>query len=99
MEKGFYHPDRGYWQATGKVPKRVLDTYPEGTIEVDLKPSALHTFSNGRWALDPAKDKADKDAKQAAKDRDTVARAAVDELRGSMSEAVFCAAIKWALKQ
>jgi len=76
-----------------------LDTYPEGTIEVDLKPSALHTFSNGRWALDPAKDKADKDAKKAAKDRGDAGRAAATQVRGSIPEAVFVEAIKWALKQ
>ena len=49
MEKGFYHPERGYWQTTGDVPQRVLDGYPTGTIEVPLKPSALHQWQDGAW--------------------------------------------------
>ena len=47
MEKGFYHPDIGYWQAVGGDP--VLENYPEGTIEVPLKPSADHQWQNGLW--------------------------------------------------
>jgi hypothetical protein len=57
IEKGFYHPQRGYWQTTGEVPKRILDGYPEGTIEVPVKPSADHLWQNGAWvylAPDPA---------------------------------------------
>lgn len=47
MEKGFYHPDLGYWQTVGGNPS--LDDYPEGTIEVPLKPSANHVWQNGGW--------------------------------------------------
>jgi len=49
MEKGFYHPERGYWQTTGEVPQRILDGYPIGTVEVPLKPSADHEWQNGAW--------------------------------------------------
>ena len=49
MEKGFYHPQRGYWQTTGEVPQRILDGYPEGTIEVPLKPSSLHEWNGSQW--------------------------------------------------
>ena len=49
MEKGFYHSQRGYWQTTGDVPQRILGGYPEGTIEVPLKPSALHEWVDGAW--------------------------------------------------
>ena len=49
MEKGFYHPQRGYWQTTGDVPKRILDGYPAGTIEVSVKPSADHVWQDGAW--------------------------------------------------
>jgi len=49
MEKGFYHPDQGYWQTTGEVPQRILDGYPIGTVEVPLKPSAIHEWQNGAW--------------------------------------------------
>jgi len=47
MEKGFYHPNIGYWQAVGGEP--VVNDYPEGTIEVPLKPSADHVWQNGEW--------------------------------------------------
>jgi hypothetical protein len=49
MEKGFYHIYRGYWQAIGKVPRGIFDGYPDGTIEVPLKPSALHEWQDGAW--------------------------------------------------
>ena len=50
MEKGFFHPTRGYWQTTNTPPQSVLDSYPEGTIEVTLKPSATHQWVDGAWA-------------------------------------------------
>jgi hypothetical protein len=49
METGFYHTQRGYWQTPGEVPQRILDGYPQGTIEVPLKPSAIHEWRNGVW--------------------------------------------------
>ena len=57
IEKGFYHPQRGYWQTTGEVSQRVIDGYPEGTIELPIKPSADHVWQDGAWvylAPDPA---------------------------------------------
>jgi hypothetical protein len=47
MEKGFYHPDLGYWQAVGGDPK--IEDYRTGTIEVPLKPSENHHWQNGEW--------------------------------------------------
>ncbi|MBX8802956.1 hypothetical protein HBA92_19695 [Ochrobactrum sp. MR28] len=47
MEKGFYHPDIGYWQAVGGDPK--IEDYRTGTIEVPLKPSENHHWQNGEW--------------------------------------------------
>lgn len=49
MEKGFYHQQRGYWQTTGDVSQRILDGYPDGTVEVPLKPSALHEWIDSAW--------------------------------------------------
>jgi len=40
MEHGFYHPSRGYWQTNSEPPQHVLDGYPEGTVEVPLKPGS-----------------------------------------------------------
>lgn len=82
MEIGFYHPDRGYWQAidvsktpyilvveperteTGEDGEEVvfpavtrettqfdelMATYPEGTVEVPLKPGPDHEWQDGEW--------------------------------------------------
>lgn len=49
MERGYFHPDRGYWQTTGAVPDYTLATYPEGTVEVPLKPSRLHEWNGTEW--------------------------------------------------
>ncbi|ODT22210.1 MAG: hypothetical protein ABS35_15265, partial [Kaistia sp. SCN 65-12] len=53
MEHGFFHPDRGYWQAIGDVSEDVLAAYPEGTIEVPLKPGADYEWQNGAWVDAP----------------------------------------------
>lgn len=82
MEYGFYHPDRGYWQAIGVStdsitiivePERVevdeegnetvipavtrettqlaelMSTYPEGTVQIPLKPGADYEWQDGEW--------------------------------------------------
>ena len=61
MERGFFHPDRGYWQTVGDdVPDEVLDAYPEGTVEVPLKPGKDFELINGEWTpvepLEPSPD-------------------------------------------
>lgn len=48
-EHGFYHPDRGYWQAIEGNLEDLLPTYPDGTINVPLKPSADHEWQDGKW--------------------------------------------------
>ena len=66
MDKGFYHPERGYWQVTGDVPEDVKGSYPEGTVEVPKKPAANYDWdgSFGKWVysdpftLDQRKDQA-----------------------------------------
>jgi hypothetical protein len=49
MELGFYHPSKGYWQTNTEPTEAQRALYPEGTIEVDLKPSELHTFNGSTW--------------------------------------------------
>lgn len=49
MEKGFFHPDRGYWQTIGAPSAAVLNTYPEGTVEVPLKPAANMEWDGAAW--------------------------------------------------
>ena len=90
MDKGFYHPQRGYWQTSGEVPQRILDGYPEKTIEVSLKPSAIHEWQNGAWVEvtpDPAEilaalatqARAQRDALLSQSDWTQVADATVDQ--------------------
>ena len=53
MEHGFYHPSRGYWQTNSDVPQHILDTYPEGTGEVPLKPGADYEWDGSTWVKVP----------------------------------------------
>lgn len=55
MEKGFFHPDLGYWQTVGAPSAEVLDAYPDGTVEVTLKPGADYEWDGSAWVhLEPA---------------------------------------------
>jgi hypothetical protein len=49
MEKGFYHPTRGYWQVIGEPSQSTIDAYPSGSIEVPLKPGQAYEWRNGVW--------------------------------------------------
>lgn len=51
MDKGFYHTERGYWQTVGGNPS--VTDYPEGTIEVPLKPGENHHWQGGAWIYTP----------------------------------------------
>lgn len=53
MEKGFYHPKRGYWQTTNEPPQHILDGYPEGTVEVPLKPGPDYNWNGSQWEHTP----------------------------------------------
>jgi len=53
MEHGFFHPTRGYWQATGEPSADILAAYPEGTRAVPLKPGADHDWIDGAWVHVP----------------------------------------------
>jgi len=56
MEHGFFHPDRGYWQTNSKPSEAVLDGYPEGTVEVPLRPSGEHDWNGSKWVHNPPSD-------------------------------------------
>lgn len=54
MELGFYHPDRGYWQAIDGDAQALLAAYPEGTVQVPLKPGQNYDWQEGAWvAISP----------------------------------------------
>lgn len=52
-EFGFFHPDRGYWQAIDGDPAELLAGYPVGTVSVPLKPSSDYEWQNGGWVFVP----------------------------------------------
>ena len=49
MELGSYHPDQVYWQAIDGDAETLLAGYPEGTVEVPLKPGSDYEWQNGAW--------------------------------------------------
>jgi hypothetical protein len=53
-ETGFYHPSRGYWQTNAAPSAAILATYPQGTVEVPLKPGPNYAWSGSAWVEQPA---------------------------------------------
>ena len=49
MEKGYLHPSLGYWQTIDDVSVDILAGYPDGTVEVQLRPSTEHDYVDGAW--------------------------------------------------
>lgn len=49
MEKGFFHPNRGYWQTLSEPSQRILDSYPEGTVEIPLRPQGNFEWDGSQW--------------------------------------------------
>ena len=86
MEKGFYHPDRGYWQTTGNPPPHILSKYPEGTIEIPLRPQGAFDWDGSQWVqLPPNIDalatqaRAERDIRLTASDWTMISDAPVDQ--------------------
>ena len=52
-EHGFFHPARGYWQTNADVPEHIKSRYPEGTVEVPLKPGADYEWDGSEWVHTP----------------------------------------------
>lgn len=53
MEKGFFHPVRGYWQTISVPSADVIAAYPEGTVEVPLIPGPNFEWSGFSWVAIP----------------------------------------------
>ena len=49
MEHGFYHPSRGYWQTNDDPSPEILTAYPEGTVEVPVKPGPYYDWTGAAW--------------------------------------------------
>lgn len=54
QEFGFYHPNMGYWQTTGKPSASIMAEYPEGTVEVPLKPGENYEWTASGWVAQAA---------------------------------------------
>lgn len=63
IEKGYYHPERGYWQSiiNTEVHGENGPDLPEGAIEVPVQPSHLHKMVEGEW-IAPTQKEIDEDA-------------------------------------
>ena len=80
MEKGFFHPSRGYWQTLSNPSDKTRASYPDGTIEVALQPSPLHKIVDGAW-IAPTQEELDVDAAENVRlKRDTRLRLDVDTI-------------------
>ncbi len=88
MEKGFYHSSRGYWQTNSEVSDEVIASYPDGTIEVALKPSRLHTFNGTEWV---APTQAELDAEAEA-----MVRGQRDNLLATEVDPIVANPLRWA---
>tara|TARA_R110000764_G_scaffold210375_1_gene296306 strand:+ start:2136 stop:2486 length:351 start_codon:yes stop_codon:yes gene_type:complete len=53
MEYGYFHQDRGYWQATNKPSQNVLAGYPAGTVEIPLRPVGDFKWDGSDWVEQP----------------------------------------------
>lgn len=88
MEKGFFHPERGYWQTNSEPSAEIVAMYPEGTIEVPLMPSSSYAWSGTEWVLRP---QAELDALAAAN-----VRAQRDGLLATEVDPIVSNPLRWA---
>jgi hypothetical protein len=49
MEHGFFHPDKGYWQTSNYPAEKYRNAYPEGTVEIPVKPAQYHEWTGQEW--------------------------------------------------
>jgi hypothetical protein len=49
MEHGFFHPANGYWQTVSTPTDEHLASYPEGTVEIPLKPGQNFSWDGSKW--------------------------------------------------
>jgi hypothetical protein len=49
VEKGFFHPSRGYWQSVSVPSADMFAKYPPSTVEVPLKPNGDCEWDGSKW--------------------------------------------------
>lgn len=52
MECGFFHPELGYWQTLTYPSEDILAAYPEGTVEVPIKPADGYVWNGSEWVAE-----------------------------------------------
>ena len=60
MSKGFFHPERGYWETITNPSEEIVAAYPIGTVETPLRPSHIHTWGGSAW-VQPTQEAVDAD--------------------------------------
>lgn len=84
IEKGFYHPNHGYWQSSIETDlytdEDIENMNPVGTIEVPLQPSALHKFISGKWISPSQKEIDDAKATEVRAERNFKLKTEVDPI-------------------
>ena len=88
MEKGFFHPDRGYWQTLTDPSDQIRATYPEGTVETPLQPTPIHVWNGSQWQEPSQSVKDEYAAAQVRNRRDYLLMAEVDPIASN--------ALRWA---
>jgi hypothetical protein len=78
MEKGFFHPDRGYWQTLTDPSEEIFAAYPEGTVETPLQPTPIHVWDGSQWQEPPQSVKDEYVAVQVRNRRDYLLMGEVD---------------------
>jgi hypothetical protein len=80
MEKGFFHPDRGYWQTLTDPSDQIRATNPEGTVETPLQPTPIHVWDGSQWQEPSQSVKDEYAAAQVRNRRDYLLMAEVDPI-------------------
>lgn len=80
MEYGFYHPDRGYWQTNSTPSANTIASYPDATIKVPIKPSALHRFDGAQWIAPTSEELSAEVARGVRVERNAILATIVDPL-------------------
>ena len=76
-EHGFWHPQRGYWQTISDPSDEILSSYPEGTVEVPVRPDEYSVWGGTKWHTDTSAKRIDLEKKIRA-ERDYKLKTEVD---------------------
>lgn len=49
MRQGYFHPTDGYWETLTEPGADTVSGYPDGTVQVPLKPDGDYEWQDGAW--------------------------------------------------